>query len=93
MPMETVQTPATEHAAPPKTVTVTVNGKAVVFHEHRATGAAIKAAAIAQGVAIQPDFNLFEVKGPGKLKPVGDADPVELHEHQEFRAVAPDDNS
>ena len=74
-------------------IMVSVNTVPVIFEEHRATGAGIKAAAIIQGVAIQQDFVLFEVKGAGHLKPVGDADEVNLHNGQDFRAVAPDDNS
>lgn len=76
-----------------KPIIVSVNTTPVVFEEHRATGASIKAAAIIQGVAIQQDFVLFEVKGAGHLKPVGDADEITLHNGQDFRAVAPDDNS
>jgi hypothetical protein len=75
------------------TVTVLVNNHPVVFHKKQETGAEVKAAAIAQGVQIQPDFALFEVKGPGHLKPVGDNEEVTLHERESFRAVAPDDNS
>lgn len=91
--MDAAQMSATERAASNKTVTVTLNGKPVVFDQHQATGAEIKATAIAQKVEIQQDFNLFLVEGPGKLKPVADTDTVELHPHQAFRAVAPDDNS
>jgi hypothetical protein len=76
-----------------KHITVQVNTMPVVFVDHRTTGAQVKAQAIAQGVAIQQDFVLFEVKGAGHLKAVGDADEVNLHEGLEFRAVAPDDNS
>jgi hypothetical protein len=72
---------------------VVVNGREVVFHVHRASGAEIKSAAIAQGVPIQQDFNLFEKRPDHPLKPIGDTDVVELHEGEEFRAVAPDDNS
>jgi hypothetical protein len=78
---------------PSRAITITVNGRPVVFQDHKTTGAGIKAAAITQGLAIQVDFALFEVKGPGKLKPVGDSEEVTLHEGQSFRALAPDDNS
>ena len=74
-------------------ITVTVNGHPVTFSDHKATGAEIKAAAIAQGVPIEPDFALFEVKGPGHLKQVGDTETITLHQGQSFRALAPDDNS
>ncbi len=76
----------------PRTITVTVNDHPVHFTEHKATGAEIKAAAIAQGVAIEQDFLLFLVQGD-HLRPVGDEDEITLNPHQEFRAVAPDDNS
>jgi Multiubiquitin len=70
-----------------------VNRHTVVFHAHKASGAEIKSTAIAQGVQIQQDFNLFEKRAGHPLKPIGDAEVVELHEGEEFRAVAPDDNS
>jgi len=73
-------------------VTVTVNNQPVNFADHKTNGAGIKATAIAQSVQIQQDFNLFEVHG-SNLKPVADNDNVTLHPNQEFRAVAPDDNS
>jgi hypothetical protein len=73
-------------------VTVVVNTKPVTFDVLKATGSQIKATAIAQGVEIQPSFQLFEVKGDG-LKPVPDDKEVTLHANQEFRAVTPDDNS
>ena len=78
---------------PTHTLTVSVNERDVVFHQHEATGAEIKAAAIAHGVPIQPDFALFQVEGHGTLKPIGDREAITLHEHEKFRAVAPDDNS
>lgn len=76
-----------------KTITVTVNKRPVTFPDHKTTGRDIKLTAIAQGVPIQADFALFEVKGQGKLKPVADDESVTLHPNQEFRAVGPDDNS
>lgn len=76
-----------------QTVTVTVNRHAVTFHERKTTGLLIKKTAISQGVPIQLDFNLFEVKGPGKLKQIVDHETVELHKGEVFRAVTPDDNS
>lgn len=77
----------------PKIITVTVNERPVTFSEHKATGLEIKQTAIKQGVAIQEDFVLFEVKGNSPLKQVGDCETVTLHEGQKFRATAPDDNS
>jgi Multiubiquitin len=76
-----------------KDVTVTVNGRAVTFTDHKATGLEIKTTAVRQGVPIQTDFVLFEVKGGQPLKQVGDQETVTLHKNQAFRAVAPDDNS
>jgi hypothetical protein len=76
------------------TVTVTVNNNPVVFQSNKALGSVIKSTAIAQGVQIQQDFNLFEKVGnSSNLKPIGDSEEVTLHPNQKFRAVAPDDNS
>jgi hypothetical protein len=80
-----------EHNRP--SITVRVNTRDVVFRVHEATGAEIKSTAIAQGVQIQQDFNLFEKKSDHPLKQIGDAEIVKLHNGLEFRAVAPDDNS
>ncbi|ODG96212.1 MULTISPECIES: multiubiquitin domain-containing protein [unclassified Nostoc] len=77
----------------PKIITVIVNERPVTFSEHKATGLEIKQTAIKQGVAIQEDFVLFEVKGNSPLKQIGDCETVTLHEGQKFRATAPDDNS
>jgi hypothetical protein len=77
----------------PKTITVTVNERSVTFSEHKVTGLELKRVAIKQGVAIQEDFVLFEVKGDAPLKQIGDCDTVTLHKGQVFRATAPDDNS
>jgi hypothetical protein len=91
--MSTVQEAPVQPQAKAHPVTVSVNERDVVFTDHKATGAEIKTTAIAQGVPIQPDFSLFEVKGQGNLKQVGDEEEVTLHPNQKFRAVAPDDNS
>jgi len=77
----------------PITVIVSVNRRQVTFTERHATGAEIKATAIMQGVPIQQDFALFQVRGHGDLKPVGDDEKITLNEKDEFRAIAPDDNS
>ena len=76
-----------------KTITVQVNEKPVAFDQNRATGLAIKTAAINQGVIIEEDFNLFEVKPDETLKLIGNDDEVTLNKNKKFRAVAPDDNS
>jgi hypothetical protein len=79
-----------------RTIEVSVNTRPVTLtDEHgraEATGAEIKAAAIAQGVSIQPDFALFVEHG-NELDPVADVEVVHVRPHQKFRAVAPDDNS
>jgi hypothetical protein len=74
-------------------VTVSVNEQPVILHGHRATGAEIKAAAIAQHVQIQPNFVLQEELPNGTSRIVGDNDEVHLREHLRFTAIAPDDNS
>jgi hypothetical protein len=92
--MNTAQeAPARPAAKKPETVTVLVNEKPVVMPDKKLMGAEIKATAINQGATIQLDFSLFEVKGQGNLKQVGDTEEVSLHPNQKFRAVAPDDNS
>ena len=79
-----------------RVIEIKLNNKPVSLPDERgrdeATGAEIKAAAIHQGVNIQADFALFRKQG-SKLIPVGDDEVVHLHPQQEFRAVAPDDNS
>jgi hypothetical protein len=74
-------------------VTVSVNEQPVKLEGHTATGAEIKAAAIAQGVHIQPNFVLQEELPNGTSRIVGDNDEVRLREHLRFTAIAPDDNS
>jgi len=75
-----------------KTVEITVNGKPVKVRGPTATGAEIKAAAIAQGVRIEPNFVLQELPN-GTSRIVGDGDVVHLHPHVRFTAIKPDDNS
>ncbi|MHB1142891.1 MAG: multiubiquitin domain-containing protein [Sulfuricaulis sp.] len=75
------------------TVTVSVNEQPVTLNGRVATGAEIKAAAIAQGVHIQPNFVLQEELPNGTSRVVGDNDEVHLREHLRFTAIQPDDNS
>lgn len=82
-----------EGSVPKKILTVKVNNRAVTFSEHKVNGSVIKSTAISQGVPIQQDFQLFEVRHGEPLKPIGDDQVVTLHEGEEFRATAPDDNS
>jgi hypothetical protein len=77
----------TEH-----TVIVLVNEQTVKLEGHRATGAQIKRAAIAQGVQIQQNFVLQEELPNGTSRVVGDNE-VHLRPHLKFTAIAPDDNS
>jgi hypothetical protein len=76
-----------------KTIVVKVNNKDVSFIDHRVTGAQIKSRAISQGVPIQQDFQLFEVRHGAPLKPIPDDEIVSLHNGEQFRATAPDDQS
>jgi len=76
-----------------RTVTITVNEQPVKLRGDIATGAEIKAAAIAQGVLIQQNFVLQEELPNGTSRIVGDKDKGKLREHLRFTALAPDDNS
>lgn len=75
------------------TVTISVNEQPVTLNVRTATGADIKAAAIVQGVHIQPNFVLQEELANGTSRIIGDGDEVHLREHLRFTAIAPDDNS
>jgi hypothetical protein len=79
--------------AHPHEVVISVNEQHVKMKGHQATGAQIKAAAIQQGVHIQPNFVLQEELPNGTSKMIGDSDHVHLREHMRFTAIAPDDNS
>lgn len=74
-------------------VIVSVNEQPVRLAGQSATGAQIKAAAIHQGVLIQPNFVLQEELPNGTSRVIGDADVVHLRPHLRFTAIAPDDNS
>lgn len=76
-----------------QTFIVTVNEQAVTLMQHIATGSEIKAAAIDQGVQIQPNFVLQEELANGTSRIIGDEDEVHWREHLRFTALAPDDNS
>jgi Multiubiquitin len=78
---------------PEHIVVITVNEQPVSLKGHSASGATIKVAAIAQGVAIQPNFVLQEELPNGTSRIIGDNDVVHLREHLRFTAIAPDDNS
>ncbi|OKI45744.1 multiubiquitin domain-containing protein [Micromonospora sp. CB01531] len=83
---------AVENQRPPRTITVSVNNQQVELPEHRVTGLEIKQAAIAQGVHLQPNFQLSLKRG-NRYEVIGDNDTIAVHPNQEFLAVAPDDNS
>jgi ribosome-binding protein aMBF1 (putative translation factor) len=74
-------------------IDIVVNEKPVVLEERAQTGLSIKEAAIAQHVAIQPDFVLSIERGAGRTELVGDDDKIEIHEHERFLAIPNDDNS
>ena len=76
-----------------QTPTITVNEQPVQLQSRRVTGAEIKAAAIAQGVHIQPNFVLQEELPNGTSRIIGDSDVVHIRAHHRFTAIAPDDNS
>lgn len=77
-----------------KNFVVKVNNKPVRFAKRRVTGLEIKETAIKQGVAIETGFVLYHVKPEGGLgKAIGDSEIVTLKACDEFRCVAPDDNS
>src|SRR4051812_2750454 len=74
-------------------VTVHVNNKPVRLDGPKTTGAQIKSAAIAQGVAIQANFQLLEELGGGRTRVVADGDILHINDEARFVAIAPDDNS
>ncbi len=75
-------------------ITVTVNHNPVRMAKRRDTVIELKRTAIAQGVAIELGFLVFKVKPNGGLSPALPDDKVlTFHEGEEFRCVAPDDNS
>jgi len=86
--MEAVSNMGTE-----KQIEILVNEQPVRMDDRIATGAQIKAAAIAQGVVIQQTFALQEELPNGTSKTIGDNDEVRLHPHLKFTAIAADDNS
>lgn len=90
---EPTATAAAEAGADAPQVQVLVNGQKVILDRSEATGAEIKAAAIAAGVPIQPDFVLSEVLPSGKQKMVPDDKKIHLKDGDEFWAIPGDDNS
>lgn len=76
-----------------RVVTITVNSHPVEVADKVLTGLEIKQAAIAQGVGIEVDFVLSELREHGPARIVGDSDEVKVTKHSKFTAVAGDDNS
>lgn len=70
-------------------VTISVNRQRVMVNAQTATGAEIKAVAVARGLHIQPDFLLFEELKEGTDRLVADHDVLQLHEHLRLIAAAP----
>lgn len=77
----------------PKSIGIEVNAKPVTVEERELTGAEIKAAAIAQGVLIQPSFVLYLDLANGTSERVGNDQSIPVHPHMSFSAIAQDDNS
>jgi DNA-directed RNA polymerase alpha subunit len=71
---------------------VKVNGVFVEFESRKQTGASIKAAAIAQGVGIQPDFVLSKLLKDGEHV-IADDTKITVKHNDEFWAIPGDDNS
>jgi Multiubiquitin len=90
---EPVIAPTDQVGAHKTRVQVLVNGQKVVLDQAEATGAEIKAAAIAAGVPIEPDFVLSEVLPSGKQKVVPDDKKIHLKDGDELWAIPGDDNS
>lgn len=78
-----------------KSITVKVNvTHEVRFTKRHVTGLEFKETAIAQGVPIDVGCVLYRLKREGGLGPaIGDYDRITLLRCDEFRCVAPDDNS
>lgn len=75
------------------TVMITVNNKPVEIDGPRVTGLQIKQAAVNQGVDIQLDFQLAEIRRDDEQHIVGNDDLVTVNKHSRFVATAGDDNS
>lgn len=77
-----------------KNITIKVNNKPVILHSERVTGLQIKEAAIAQGVEIQPDFQLWEeAHGGHEMRSIADNETVEIHNNMEFTCNTGDHDS
>jgi hypothetical protein len=68
-------------------VTLHVNEKPVMIHGPRATGERIKAAAIEQGVRIEPGYFLWEELQDGGVRKVDDHEEVDVAVEKRFAAT------
>lgn len=75
-----------------RSVTIKVNQNDVKMPRRRATGLEIKQTAINQGFKIQLDFLLYHIVDGEQVR-IPDDKKLRLHECDEFRCVAPDDNA
>lgn len=82
----------TTDAAKPAVI-IHVNKQPVSIVGPRVTGRQIKEAAIAQGVSIELDFVLSELRPNGRPEIIGNDDPVTVNKNSNFSAVADDDDS
>ena len=85
--------PGANPTHPAKPIPIEVNTRPVNVPDKVLTGAEIKDAAIAQGVAIQANFALYVDRANGSSEPVLSDQEVRVHPHMRFTAIAPDDNS
>jgi hypothetical protein len=74
-----------EHREP--LVTVLVNEKPVRVLGPKATGSQIKAAAIEQGVHIEPGFTLWEELPDGAVRQIEDHEEVDIIENRRYSAT------
>jgi hypothetical protein len=74
-------------------VKIFVNNSPVNVRHREVTGLKIKEAAIAQGVDIELDFQLWRLEGPHKRVQITDDETTQIHDEERFAANAPDDNS
>lgn len=82
-----------DELAKAKDIDVLFNKQRIILQQRKYTGLELKEAAIAQSVAIQLTFVLFEIKHNGRRVPVGDHDVVQVNKESEFAAMDNDDNS
>ena len=78
--------PEKHHGPEGNAVTIRVNEHPVKFHTKNTTGAAIKHAAIEQGVPIKENDALYEELPEGKYRVITDHHEVHLHEDLHFLA-------